>query len=334
MDRIFTQLEGLYSYISDTDFMFSDILWLSPPFKKLCDILNQKLVLFKTPEFKLPNPTRKIHFHRAKKTVVVCLSGGKDSAAAAYYYVSRGYTVYLYHARGVNKAYGDEYKAAERIAEYLGCDLFIDNIALLGSHEFIEHPMKNMIIANGALHWAQRMGYPPIIVFGNFKNSHLDMNEFEVCGGDCIEMWEAYTEIVKSVIPAFRMEIPLNTNADTFNLLKDDTELISRSISCMGPYRFRAMRKHQTEERYNIRLYENRCGVCWKCCVEAMWLMDNGKMDANKGYYRKCLDILSKTIEKETGEKPQSLEFVWDNYMFYPFSSSLMYEDYQEERRK
>ena len=322
--RVFTMIEALYSYISDTEYMFEseDTLWLDTSFTKLDQILDAKLMQYRHPlikEFNLPPVGYK---KSDKKEITVCLSGGKDSAAAAYYFKKKGYKVHLYHATGVNKAYGDEKKAAENIAKYLKCNLYIEHICLSGTHQFIEHPLKNYVIANGALNYALSRGYNPVICFGNFNQSVLDMNEFEVCGGDCIEMWDAYKDIVRRVIPDFDIEIPLKTNADTFELLSNDWKLFTMSVSCMSPYRFRAHWKHRAEQKYKVKLFDNRCGVCWKCCVESMWLMDHNKQPYDEVFYMHCFDILERTIYKERGYPAETIQEVWDNYMFYPVEES------------
>lgn len=318
-------LEGIYAYVSDYDEQFDDILWLDEVFTDLCDILESNLFKFKRPaigDFDIPE------LEYSKTTgheIIVLCSGGKDSAAVAYYYKKLGYTVHLYHAIGINKAYGDEQKAAEKIAKYLDCDLYVDKLWAQGPHKFIEHPMKNYAIANGAIHYALENHIPPIIATGNFSKSLLDLNPFEVCAGDCVEMWRAYEKIIRKVIPDFRVELPLETNADTFKILSKDWDLFNLTISCMSPYRFRAHWKHRTEERYNVRLFDNRCGCCWKCCIEAMWLMDTDKMDYNEEYYLHCVDILNNTIKKETGSFAMNLDNLWENYMFYPMSESRAY---------
>lgn len=334
--RIFNHIEGLYSYISDDDFEFDDILWLDESFQELCDTLQSKLLKFRTPVIKKLN-LPKIEY-RVKnpeiKEVTVLLSGGKDSAAVAYYYLKKGYKVHLYHAHGVNKAYGDEQKAAQSIADYLKCDLHIDKIQLAGTQHFIEHPLKNYIIANGALHYAIANGYAPVLAVGNFNQSFLDMNEFEVCGGDCVEMWDMYKSIVRRVLPTFDLEIPLSTNADTFNLLANDWELFSLAVSCMSPFRFRESWRHRSEEKYNVRIFKNRCGCCWKCCVESLWLMDNGYTEYDEPFYLHGLGILAKTIYKETDEFIEDIRFVWENYMFYPIEQSKAYDKIKDMKFK
>ena len=337
-NRAFNMLEGLYAYVSDTDYMFDDVLWLDESFRDLCDILQSRLMIFRMPEIKDMN-LPKIEVSGGgesdpcrldKKEVTVLLSGGKDSAAVAFLYKAKGYKVHLYHAAGVNKAYGDEKRAAQRIADYLGCDLYIDNVQLYGTHRFIEHPLKNYVIANGALHYCLAKGYAPVLATGNFNKSVLDLNEFEVCGGDCIEMWDAYTKIVQNILPEFRLEVPLETNADTFELLRNDWELFSLAVSCMSPFRFREHWKHRTEQKYGIRLFENRCGCCWKCCIEAMYLMDTDSMEYNEEYYLHCIKILENTIRKETGAPPEELQDLWDNYIFYPMEKSKAYDRLQD----
>ena len=88
--RIFNMLEGLYAYVSDTDFMFDDVLWLDESFKPLCNILQENLLVFRTPLFKSPGLHRIPCSRCDTGEITVCLSGGKDSAACAYYYKQKG----------------------------------------------------------------------------------------------------------------------------------------------------------------------------------------------------------------------------------------------------
>lgn len=331
-NRVFTMLESLYAYVSDNEGIFDEILWLDTSFKPLVDIIAANLFSFEVPKLKDFDLGQITYDHGDAMDVVVCISGGKDSVALAKYYLDRGYRVHLYYAKCVNKSYPNEKDAALAVADYLGCPLHIGIIQLAGTHPFVEHPMKNIAIANGALHYAIENGLYPNIAFGNFNRSYTDDNPFEVCGGDCIDMWRAYEQIIQRVLPEFNLWVPFSTNAETYNILKGDWDLFKRTMSCITPYRFREQFKHRNENKYNIKLLDNRCGSCWKCCMEAMWLMDNDAMDYDEPFYLHCLDILSRTINKETGEAAEDIYKVWENYMFYPYKESKAYHRFSEAK--
>ena len=54
--------------------------------------------------------------------------------------------------------------------------------------------------------------------------------------------------------------------------------------------------------------------------------MDKGYEEYNEAFYFHGLGILAKTIYKETGEFEDDIQFVWDNYMFYPIEQSKAYD--------
>lgn len=261
------------------------------------------------------------------KDIVVCISGGKDSAAVAKMYKDSGYNVHLYHMRGVNGTYFDEVKAVKKIAEYLDVDLAIEDVRIVGKHPFVEHPMKNMLILNGAIHFAKMNGYRPTIAFGTFSQSVLETSPFDVCAGDCRDMMDAYQKVIQRIIPEFRVFTPLRFNGETFEVLSQDWKLFDMTLSCMSPQRFREYWRHSMEQKYNIRLFSNDCGgKCWKCGITSLWLCDKGYQDYGWEYYKHCLEILGYTIAKEMGEKVTDIDIVWRNYMWYPMSDSIYYE--------
>jgi hypothetical protein len=61
-----------------------------------------------------------------------------------------------------------------------------------------------------------------------------------------------------------------------------------------------------------------------------MWAMDHGEMEYNEEYYLHCIKILENTIKKETGAPPDTLQDIWDNYLFYPMEKSKAYDLLQE----
>ena len=95
------------------------------------------------------------------------------------HYQKLGYNIYLYHLRNINKAYPKEYENAEKIAAELGLVLYIEEITLSGNHIYTEHPMKNMMIANAALHFGIRNNIGIKIAFGNYYTAQLKDNEFD-----------------------------------------------------------------------------------------------------------------------------------------------------------
>ena len=136
-----------------------------------------------------------------KKSIIVCFSSGKDSIATVKHYMEQGYKVYLYHLRRINPPLYDEYIQAQELADYWNIPIFVDTVKLSGNHEYVEHPMKNYIIANGALQYGIREGITTSIAFGNYRTSSLQYDNFEFCGGDDIEMWDIYNSIISTIIP-------------------------------------------------------------------------------------------------------------------------------------
>lgn len=133
---------------------------------------------------------------KAGKNIIVCFSGGKDSVAVVQYYIKQGYNVYLYHLKHITPAQSDEYLVAQQFADYWHLPLFIDTVKLSGYNDYVEHPMKNMVIANGALLYGIENGIGTKIAFGNYTTSSLEDDNFEYCGGDCYELWDCYNQII------------------------------------------------------------------------------------------------------------------------------------------
>lgn len=257
-------------------------------------------------------------------TIIVCVSGGKDSMTVVKHCLDRNFNVYLYHVKGINKTYCDEYKAVIELAEYLDLPYHIDQVKLSGKQEWVEHPLKNMIIANMALQYGIRQNIGTNIAFGNFSSSSLDAESFEVCGGDCIEMWNIYEEIIHKVVHSFNIFIPNNNFQDTIDMIVANPELLSKTISCMTPNRFRNQLRQKNQKKYGFPKMENRCGSCWKCCLEYCVFTDNDILEYDEAYYKHCLDILQATLKKETGIK-HSLPETWNHYFFYSKERSKYY---------
>ena len=251
-----------------------------------------------------------------EKTIIICVSGGKDSLATILHYLKSDYKIYLYHLKGINFTYKDEYKVVEELAQKLNLPLFEEEIKLSGKQEWVEHPMKNMIIASMALQYGIRSKLTTNIAFGNFNTSTLDSDPFDVCAGDCKEMWEAYEKIIHRVLHNFSIQSPLVNFQDTIDSILKHSQYLEHTQSCIGPYRYREYLRTNNEKKYQITLPPHRCGSCWKCCLEYCVFCDNDIYEYNTSYYQHCLRILQSTLYKETGMK-YNIDETWNHYFFY-----------------
>ena len=260
---------------------------------------------------------QKNHKNHENNDIIVAFSSGKDSTATALWYKQHGYNVYLYHAIGLNPSYPDEWKRAEEIAEYLNLPLVKEKFTLEGKKDFIEHPLKNIIIVNGAISWAVRNGVRPNIAVGNYTSpdiASLDNNPFYICGDDCIEMWDAYEYSMQSIIPGFKVNLCLENIQSTYEILTTDMKLFESAQSCLGPHRFRQWTHDKNESKYNIKLLKNRCGSCWKCAYEYIWLADHDLQEYNRDYYKHCIDVLVKESKREYNIKFKDSGDFWQSW--------------------
>ena len=269
----------------------------------------------------ISKPYQKIDFNGSDDDVILCFSGGKDSIATAKMLADEGYSVHLYHLRKINPPLFDEYKCAERIAEHLGMPIYVDEVKLSGKHDWIEHPMKNILIANGALQYGIREGLTTKIAFGNYTTSSVNDDNFGFCGGDDIETWRAYEDIMRRVIPDFEMTIVLDNINDTLSRVCYDTELLEMSISCLGRASMRRYWHDWVKTKFGVTLPTYRCGRCYKCCMEYIFMADHDLQTYSPEYYLYCFNNLKKNVQRED-EARYSTDYVWNHYFFYPMSKS------------
>lgn len=254
--------------------------------------------------------------------LIMMFSGGKDSTAAVLHYKEQGYNIYLYHLLGINKQYPDEWKRAKEVADYLELPIYFDEIKFEGKNEFPEHPMKNIIIANGALQYGINNNITTKIANGNYYMTDLEEASFHISGSDSILMYLAYEDIIQSIIPEFKMYIGLENMNDTYEILLKHPELMKMCQSCMGAHRFREWNKKRIETKYNIKLLPNRCGCCWKCAKEYIYMTDNDLMEYNEDYYKFCLQVLKKNLKEEHGVIVENIKDLWHNEFVYDIEKS------------
>ncbi len=290
------------------------------------DSLKTIAELFKKHGYVIQADYTKKHYHKIsfesdKKTVLVAFSGGKDSLATALWYKENGYKVYLYHLRGINKCYPKEYERVIELADKMKLPLIIERVSLGGSHCYIEHPMKNMIIANMMLSYCISHKLTANIAFGNYSTSSLNTDPFAVCGADCKETWKAYIKVIRTILPKFNVLTPLESIEDSMNCLLAYPEYIPLISSCIGTHRFTDYYRQQNERKYGIKLLPHRCGSCWKCAYEYIYLCDRNVESYNEQYYNHCLDVLRNTIKRERHQNVDR-KTAFKEYLFYDIKDS------------
>lgn len=324
--RVFDEFERFYLATSESSQQGSNMLMpytFDTSFKTLQGIFN--VYGNQNYDFKFADKRfEKLSIPKSKrKTAIIAFSGGKDSVAVTLKYIKMGYEVYLYHLRGLKKStYPDEWKSAQAIADYLKLPLIIEDIDLVGNLEFPEHPLKNIIIANNMLQWGIRNGVGTHIVFGNYFESYLDCTAFYYSGDDCIDMWEAYEEVMDKLIPDFKVGIELDNPNDTLETISEDKTLLSLCQSCLCVQRFREYNRKRIMKKYEIDLMPNRCGSCWKDAVEYIYMTDNDVLQYNESYYKHCLDVLKKANKHENKIEFTTIEDLWKIYFSYDIHKS------------
>lgn len=324
ISSLFNEFDQVYTYTSSQKKHFLVNPVFDERFKPIFEMFTEYGHPFPVKYVNKPFTIGKLPRNKSE-TIIVCFSGGKDSIATVKRYQNMNYKVFLYHLQGINYTYKDEWINAQKAADFLQCPIYFDKVTLNGNHEYTEHPLKNMIIANGALQYGIREGIGTDIAFGNYTTSSLRDDNFDICGGDDLEMWELYENIMQEFIPDFKVHRLLENLNDTLNIFIQNPELIPHALSCIGPYRYKQHLRKNNQIKYGIELPENHCGSCWKCCLEYCVFTDKGILEYNKGYYKHCMEVLQRTLRQETGIK-KSLEGVWDHYFFYDRKESKFWE--------
>ena len=273
-----------------------------------------------------PKEYPKIKTRKKSHNIIICFSGGKDSIAVAKYYKELNYNIYLYHMKHINQSLADEHIYAKEIADYLGVPIFIDSIKLSGHHDYVEHPMKNMIIVNGAIQYGLRNNIGVNIATGNYTTSSLRDDNFEFCGGDDIEMWWLYEDIIRRVLPNFEVNIPLKSLDDTLEMVCGEKELLDMSVSCLCRHSMRDYWHDWVFTKYGINIPKHRCGRCYKCCLEYIYMADKDLQEYNEDYYKYCFLNLRKNFQRED-DKKYTNKMVWEHYFSHDIEESKYFKD-------
>lgn len=259
--------------------------------------------LGKTSTYSYINNPSTILTKKNDKFILCCISGGKDSLAVVLHYLNLGYYVHLYTLKGINRGYPEEYKAAEKVAEKLNLPIYVDEIKVSGKKYFTEHPLKNQVIACTALAYCLENGFAPNLSFGNYRKETDVRSNYGVNWSDNFTLWESFNSFIKQFIPNANVQIPFYEESEALEILNNNSELVPLYQSCLMTVRDRESLRQKNQKKYGVKILPNRCGSCYKCCLEYIYFCDKGKFEYNEGFYKHCLEVLKKKYVDYTGPK-------------------------------
>lgn len=336
MQKVIRQVPNIHPIFDDIDNLFEITsepadtqIGLIPPtfdksFKPLVDVFNTYGLENYVMDYMDFDYTQIDTREFDSKNIILAFSGGKDSIAACLKYKEQGYNVYLYHLKHINPSISDEYIISESLAKLLDVPLYVDDVRFKGHHMWMEHPMKNMIIATGALNYGITHKIGTKVAFGNYTTSILPDNPFDRCAGDCMDMWDCYNNIIQRVIPNFEIMCTLSHMGETLDIMAKHLDLLDESISCLCRHSLRPYRHNWVKEKFGIDLPKHRCGSCYKCVVEYIYMTDHNAIEFNEDYYKYCMGQLLNVAYME-GTPAFSMQTLWNKFMFYPMCESKLH---------
>lgn len=291
-------------------------------FKKYINNLN--LEGFKNttgvyPQYTIPKYSYDL---KENNKIMLLFSGGKDSTAMAMKFKELGYDVTLYFLQGVNLSYLDELERAKVVAEKLELPMIVDYVRVTGKGEFLENPTKNQLILAFAINRGIDLGIYRYS-YGGFKEDIIEQAAFDRNFSDSIELFNWFSEGVKEVIPNLEIITPFENEVETLIKIGKHKDLWNLYQSCITPLRYRNHLKELNENKYNIKLLDNRCGSCWKCCMEYIVWADLGLIEYNKDFYQHCLEIFMNKLKDERPYAKPTKDLK-EIYMIYIESKELL----------
>ena len=120
------------------------------------------------------------------------------------------------------------------------------------------------------------------------------------------------------------MNVVLDNLSTTLESVCADKDLMDMSVSCLGRASMRQYWHDWVLKKYGVNIPKHRCGRCYKCCIEYIYMTDHDLQEYSEEYYKYCLKNLKKNVQREDGIK-YSDERVWAHYFFYDIERSKYY---------
>lgn len=205
---------------------------------------------------------------------VVLFSGGKDCVAAALALKAQGMRPALLHVRKINgPSYGRELQSAAAVANLIGLPLRVVAPEIKGKRTFRENPTRNLLYAAIGAQFGAYFGAGSVCL-GTLEIDAQNATNF-ACGlSDDPLLIEAAGKAMAAILPGARILPPQHaTNAAAYRRCwEHGHELLDAIGSCMTGPRAHGIARQANERKYGLQLKPGRCGSCYKCAVELVFL--------------------------------------------------------------
>ncbi len=252
--------------------------WLTQLFPKGLPKLVEPLVL----DLALPD----------SGTALVGYSGGKDSTAAALKMKREGLDVQLLHIKGLNRGYPHEYRCSVEMAEQLGMPMHVIGIRSKGRGDYMENPVRNQLIMGLMLDFALQDGRGwAVHVLGGLQVDRMAGLEYGGGWSDTVEMFAAAATSFAALAPGYiyRTGVLRGDTDSLLTIVEDAAHTIPYLRFCMLPaYRRPSARNANIRKWGEDVVLPNRCGSCYKCCIEYLQLATLGLLRKDAGFGLHC----------------------------------------------
>lgn len=231
----------------------------------------------------------------AAKVCYVAFSGGKDCLATAIVLKQRGYTPVLVYVAGINKSLPSERKYAEDVAAAAGFQFVVLKVSLGGSKEYQEHPFKNLLILSLMIDEGLKTGVVNYSM-GNLFQENAEHGSLEYDFSDSFDLVYAFNRFIKQVLPEYNYHSYIHNNLQSFyTVFKYDATLLKKLTTCITPdYRKPMIRTRNVAIFGEELVPEGRCGNCYKCADEYIFMYEFGLKPYNKAFYEKANHAIHK----------------------------------------
>jgi len=240
----------------------------------------------------IPTP----HRLQDNNKLLIGFSGGLDSAYSALDMRDKGYDVTLFHCTGLNKHFPKEDICARQFAEAMDFE-FVEVPVEHGQKEFfIDNPIKNQLIMSYMIDYCFAHGIGRVML-GSDLTTKIEDSTIGMTITDSSDVYYSFISGIQLYVDNLKVhfissDMPKHLRIQYILLFHP--EALEYIYSCISPHRFSNHLKELNEKKYGITLLKDRCGSCYKCCMEYILLYECGYY-TDQVFLDHCYDVLSKS---------------------------------------